>query len=162
MELHTQQQSGVKLDENGEEIIEEGICNRSGVYLEFSMRALGASVVSLLGGLIAIPIAIIMAKAAVKSFVLYLTKRSIHYHQAYPNCCGVKTWVIPLDYITSIDPVGTNDIWIYMEKNRVAEFLGGSLQSTLFGTPSYLILNNVKNNEEFVQAVKRELDTSSD
>lgn len=156
-----QQQSGVKLDENGEEIIVEGICHRSGVYLEFLMRTLAVSVISLLGGVIVIPIAIFMAKAAVKSFVLYLTKRSIHYHQAYPNCCGVKTWVIPLNYITSIVPVGTNDIWIYMEKNRVVEFLGGSLLLT-FCAPSYVILNNVENNEEFVQAVKRELDTSSD
>ncbi len=55
------------------------------------------------GMVIVIPISFLMAKVAVKKFELYLTKRSIHYHQAYPDCCGVKAKVIPLSHITSIE-----------------------------------------------------------
>ena len=57
-----QQQSGIKFDVNGEEIIVEGICHRNGVYLRFFMSALATSAISLLGMMIAIPLSIFVAR----------------------------------------------------------------------------------------------------
>lgn len=159
MEPQTQQQNR-KLDKNGDEIIIEGVCYNNGVYLEFFLRTLAVSIISLLGMLIAIPIGIVLAKAAVKSFQLYLTKKSICYHRAYPSFCGVPTWVIPLSYITNIEAVGSSSIWIYMENKRIVEYLGGSPWP--FCAPSYLVLSNVKNCEEFVHAVKGEISAFRD
>ncbi len=51
-----QQQSRGKLDENGEEILMEGICDCKGVYLQFFLSALAVSVVSVVSLLVLAPI----------------------------------------------------------------------------------------------------------
>ncbi len=153
MELQVRQQSSGKMAENGEEIVMEGVCDHKGVYLNVLLLALA---VSLLGVALAIPAGFLFAKVAVKRFELYLTKKSIYYHQAYPNCCGIKTWVIPLSYIRSIYALDTK-VRIYMEKDKAIELLGCCFPSFSVSRYPYLQLKYVENCEEFVQAVKREM-----
>ena len=153
-------QQTVKLDENGEEIIMEGICYRKGVYWYYFYRALLLGIMAPLALVIVIPFYIVFVKVyCVKGFKIYLTKRNIQYHQPYPNCCGVKTLTIPLSYITSVEAVGAT-IRIYMEKRKVNAFLGNLYPNDGWLSiliPNYLALDYVDNSQEFVEAVKREI-----
>lgn len=130
------------------------------VYLGIALRVLSVSIISLLGMVIAIPLGIALAKAAVKSFRLYLTKKKIHYHQAYPDWgFGVRTWKIPLSDVTRVASAGT-DVWVYMEREKIARYVGDSMpviECLSSCVPQYLILSNVKNSAEFVEAVMKEI-----
>ena len=144
-----------KYDSNGEEIVFEAECHKSGVCCDVFWRYFYASVVSLLGMLILIPIGIICSLKAPKNWKLYLTRSSVVYHRP-TGFCG-NHWTVPFDLIQDIYVVrGTKDIWVKMEPADVYKYIG-SCNRPMCGDLNCLVLSNVANGEDFVAAVKREM-----
>lgn len=165
MEPQGQHQSSVSVtegrcNENGEQIIIEAECHKSSVYCDAIFKIFLLSIISLLGILILIPLAFFLTCAAMKNWRLYLTQKAIHYHALSLDCLGGRSWVIPLSYIKEIHAIPVQkQIWLKMEISKVRKFIFVGKACCCFKDPehAHLILQYVKNSEEFVQAVKGEL-----
>ena len=146
-----------KYDENGEEVVFEGVCNKTGVCGEVFWIYFYASVVSLLGMIILIPIGIICSIKATRDWKLYLTRNRVVYRQPIGMCCCDTNYNIPFSDIQDISTVpGTKDILVRMDPEKVCEYIHWCNRPAC-GTLIGLVLSNAANREDFVAAVKREM-----
>ena len=145
-----------KYDSNGEEIVFEAECHKSGVCFDVFRVYFYPSVMSLLGILLLIPIGIICSLKAPKDWKLYLTRSSMVYHR--PNgCCCKQHYTVPFDLIQDIYTVrGTKNIWVKMEPADLYKYIGWC-NRPLCGDINFLVLSNVANGKDFVAALKREM-----
>ena len=146
-----------KYNDQGEEIVFEGVCHKPGVCSEVFWIYFYASVVSLLGMLILIPIGIFCGLKAMKDWKLYLTRSSVVYIRPRGIGCCDEKYTIPFSDIDDISVApGTRDIWVRMETSKINEYIGW-WSRPMCGQLVALVLSNVANGEEFVAAVKREM-----
>ena len=157
-----------QLNEDGEEIIMESKYSRWVYFTPILYAAVLIFIsggVSLLVGIIAMPIVIIMLIFQVRSWRLYLTQDAIHYHEANFDCCGGRTIVIPLSDIESIcDRYGIHpSINITMKRSNWMKMMNifpnaCNNKTTILCCikSNYVIvtLSYVKNPAEFLQAVQ--------
>ena len=147
------------VDENGEQIIIEGVCYRRGYWVAFIMAAL-TGLVGLVTLLI-VPIALCLALAAIKAWRLYLTRDAIHYRRQ-TCCCHLKTAVIPLSCVKDVAvETGTNNVLLLMEVDDIHKYMIPMVDVPLFWYccphETYVKLWYVANCQSFVQAVKQEI-----
>ena len=149
-----------KYDRRGEEILLEGKCYKLGVCNSVFLSLMPAAVLSIVGMLLLIPVGVICYYKKVSHWRLYLTHESVFYHHDHTPCgCAGREWEIPLRYINELYVApGTLDIHLYMEPSKMREYLSMSSCCCLGGPPSCelrdcLVLSNVANGEEFVEAV---------
>ena len=130
-----------KLDENGDEIIVEGVCQRSdvlcGVYGLYNTA---------LAGIILLLIALCCAVKAAYSWKLHLTSAGIWYTDVIKTCfCLYKQHFIPLSDI--------NDIQI--EGKSILLKFNASVVNKKVAYPSKL--DYVHNAEEFAAAIRQQM-----
>lgn len=147
------------VDENGEEIILEGVCHRRGLFTDVLWIVIIA-----MASLIAIPIGLLLACCAIScsAWRLYLTRKTIYYRHNGSCYCSTRTFVIPLSYIKEVTAISNDkSVWLLMEREKAYEFIpAGDRPCIWFCFPPencYLILKHIVNYEEFAQAVKREM-----
>ena len=148
-----------------EPIIMEGVCYKRGIYSHYVWAMLLPAVVSVLGIVVGIPIALCLAAGAVKTWRLYLTPSAIHYHYQ-GHCCSQQSYVIPLSYVKdAIYTPHDNNVSILMEASHAYEFIGSCdrplIWSCIQPENIYVHLLKVANGEEFAQAVKRQISASA-
>ena len=148
------------VDENGEQIIMEGVCHRSSMFSDIIWAMVVVSLTGL-GMLLAIPIGLCCACAAVKAWRLYLTRNAIHYRHM-GLCFSCRTFIIPLSYVKDIKiEFGTKNVLLLMDRSNAYEFITcGERPMYWFCCPPencYVTLKSVANCEEFANAVKREI-----
>ena len=154
----TQQQANpaYKKDENGEEILFEGVCNSRGLCYAVFWIYFQAAVISLLGMVLLIPVGIICGLMAPKNWRCYLTRTGIKYRRPIGiGCCDVS-YDIPFADIEDIEvELVSNDILVRMETETANKYVS-SWNRPLCGRLIGVYLTNVENGEDFVAAVKRE------
>ena len=148
------EQQSKKYDDNGEEIIFEGIFYKRGFrtwacwYICFYPGA------SLLGMFIGMFVCIWCWFKGAKNWQLYLTHDNICYTSAG---CSTKTTVINISDIDEIFVTSDKEIYVGMEPSKINKYIGHWCFRPICRQVRYLVLSYVANNNEFVDAVKREM-----
>ena len=125
MSSHLEQAIGQQYDENGDEIKFEGICKRGGVACDTTWLIIALLGVSLLLGVIFVPVFIVGGCILfVKNWRLYVTRRGIYYTR--PNrffgCCS-SHWFFPLEDIESVFTAqGSHIICLKMNPPKLYEY----------------------------------------
>ena len=139
--------TGIQLDDNGDEIVLEGIAGSSAkkwgilalVYTLLVLASFGILI-------IALPCLIATNCFCMKKWRLYLTHTDIHYN---PGCQYVLT---PLSEINSIAIIpGTNNIQIIKKHGSIYAGANSVVVTNI------LKIDSVANCKEFVAAVKQEI-----
>ncbi len=108
-----------------------------------------------LASLLCFPLFIIVCCATVKRWCLYLTKRGIYDTRPGGYGCCVDHWFIPIEDIQEIHARHhAKYLVITIGPEKVKEFVPWWGRPLCF-EPDNLIVNHVKNINEFAEAVKR-------
>ena len=161
MAQHQMQHTTVQVanvNENGEQILVEGVCDRRGLFTNVFWI-----IVIAMASLIAIPIGLIIACIAIgcNKWRLYLTPGAIHY-QHWGTCFLPSTDVIPLSYIQEATAINTDkSVYLKMERERAYEFISWDDRPCIWSCyppeSCFYIIKHVTNYEEFTEAVKRQI-----
>jgi hypothetical protein len=142
----SQPHSGIQIDDNGDEIVLEGVRDTGKVKCILVFLYIGLILLSFGTALLILPCLIAANCSCYKKWRLYLTHTDIHFN---PGCQYVLT---PLTEISSITVVpGTNSIQIIKKHSSI---YAGSNSVTI---SNLLKLEHVINCKEFVAAVKQEM-----
>ena len=155
--------SSKKFDENGDEILQEGVCDHAGLCQHicniYIVSPLLISLAALLAGLIIliifIPLAVVTCIRAFKVWRLYLTRRGVYVMNI--GCCWTKSEdFIPFSDITDVTVDLTNKIVsLRMDPETVKKHVPWHSRP-LCCTPDAYLIKHVANAQEFADAVKRE------
>ncbi len=139
-----------------EEILLEAECSKYSVCSQITWIFVYAMALALLS-LICFPLFLIICYATVKRWRLYLTKRGIYHTRPGSWGCCVDDWFIPIEDILDIHVgIGAkNELVIKVGPEKLKEYISWCYRPLFYEADS-LIVNHVKNADEFVEAVKRE------
>lgn len=147
-----------KKDKHDNKILFEGTHDRESVFCIFGCVLLFLVVLTVGIVILLLPLYFTMCFCNFKSWRLYLTRSAI-YHTYIPNSgmnVWKREWVIPLRDIKDIfvmSGCGSTDIAVVVG-NKVFDYIPPS-QHHLIDNQNCLLVSNVKNREEFVEAAKK-------
>ncbi len=153
-------ETGITLsaDENidEEEIILEAECHKYNVCCQITLIFVRLMALAL-ASVIFFPLFIIICCATVKKWRLYLTKRGVYHIRPGSWGCCVDDWFIPIEDIQDIHvrTWAKNTLVIKVGPEKLKEYINWCYRPVFYVADS-LIVNHVKNAEEFAETVKRE------
>ena len=138
-------------DENGEEIVLEGMCDRNALYNQICLTHFSKAF------LVGACLSPLTFYRAAKIWKLYLTRTSIHYSRL--GAFWTKSnFDIPFEDIDNITLADATTIYIRMDRATLLKHLHWCFVP-IFGNAFIFSIDAVANAQEFVDAVKREMAT---
>jgi hypothetical protein len=152
------QETQIMYDQDGEEIIFEGVCYSCGVCWDVCWLWMFVLVPVIVGILFGVPISVCCGIKAIKNWKLHVTRTSIKYRKPTGICCETNV-VIPFRDIKDIfvsNSCGTKDVLVRMDPRKINEYLG-CWNKPMCMKLDCLVLSNVTNGHDLVEVVKRQI-----